>query len=169
MRRSLSLLTVVAAVLVAGCGGSSNKPVAHKAIPLRGATSGSILATGNTGTTTNTTNGGTAAPTSVDNAAKTLAGLAETTADLIGTNDGGSYAAVTPAELASTAPTIQTAPGNGNAYVSSASGTTSSYTIVVTAASGDETFTVAQQSNGTLVRSCAPSTGASGDCAGGSW
>ncbi|MGA2470858.1 MAG: hypothetical protein ABSG64_09230 [Solirubrobacteraceae bacterium] len=169
MRRPLSLLAFACVLLIAGCGGSSSKPAAHKAIAPRGATSGAVLPTGNSGTPTNTTNGGTAAPTSADDAAKALASTAESAADTIGTNNGGSYATVTAAELAATTPTIQTAPGNGNAYVSSASGTTSSYQIVVTAAGSGETYTITQESNGDVVQSCAPSTGATGSCPGGTW
>src|SRR5579862_1609578 len=61
-----------------------------------------------------------------DASAKELARTAETVAETIATDNNGSYASVTPAQIQSIEPTVQIAAGNNNAYLSAASGTTNS-------------------------------------------
>src|SRR5215831_3896918 len=56
----------------------------------------------------------------VDASAKELARTAQTTAETISTDNAGSYAKVTPAELNKIEPSIPIAAGNNNAYISAA-------------------------------------------------
>ena len=105
----------------------------------------------------------------VDAAAKELAHSAQVAAETVGTDNNGSYALVTPSLLNQYEQTIQIASGNNNAWLSAATGTSTSYTITVTPASGSETYTIARNSSGAVTRSCTPSSGTNGGCVNGSW
>lgn len=105
-----------------------------------------------------------------DASAKELARTAETTAESVATDFNGSYASITgPAVLQSYEPTIPIAAG-GNAYLSVASGSSSGYTVVALATSGD-TFTIANAS-GIVTRTCTRASGSTATLSGcpvGTW
>ena len=93
-----------------------------------------------------------------DASAKELARTAETTADAIGTDAGGSFSKVSPATLNSNETTIQTSSSGANAWVSDAAGDTSSFYVVAQANSTSDWFEV-ERDAGTVYRFCGPSTG----------
>ncbi len=99
-----------------------------------------------------------------DSAAKELARTAQTTAETIGLDNGGSYEKVTPAELRTVEKTIPTTePSGGGAYISAASGTATTFTV--TAKSGSitgNTFTISRNAEGAVSRTCA--TAGKGAC-----
>ncbi|HUO72254.1 MAG TPA: prepilin-type N-terminal cleavage/methylation domain-containing protein [Solirubrobacteraceae bacterium] len=107
-----------------------------------------------------------------DAAAKEMARTAQTAAETFATDHNGSYANMTAAALNTIEPTIQTAAGNGNAYLSNVTVGTSgnSYSVTATAVSTN-TFTITRASDGTTSRTCTPTvTGANaGGCVGGTW
>jgi type IV pilus assembly protein PilA len=102
-----------------------------------------------------------------DAQAKELARTAQTTAETISTDNGGDYTKVTPTELKAYEPSIITGTGTPTkeAWITSASGTASGYTVVATSTSGD-TFTITNAA-GVITRTCAPTT--SKGCPTGSW
>jgi type IV pilus assembly protein PilA len=107
-----------------------------------------------------------------DAAAKELVHSAAITAETIATDNNGEYTKVTKAELNKYEPTIQTAAGGGNAYISS-TGTPSSnsYRMTATAASTGDEFTISKSSTGAMTRTCTSPKGKT-DCSGsetGSW
>ena len=107
----------------------------------------------------------------VDASAKELARTGETTAETIATDNGGSYSNVSLATLAQYEPSIQTASGNGNAYLISAgpSGGGTGYSVVANAASpSTDQFTITRSAAGVITRSCTGATGTSG-CTNGTW
>jgi type IV pilus assembly protein PilA len=93
-----------------------------------------------------------------DASAKELARTAETTADAIGTDGGGSFAKVTPTALNATELTIQTSSGGGNAWVADAAGNTSSFYVVAEAPNTRDWFEV-ERDGSAVYRFCGPSTG----------
>jgi type IV pilus assembly protein PilA len=97
-----------------------------------------------------------------DAAAKELAHSAQVAAETIGTDNGGSFALVTPALLNTYESTIQISAGNNNAYITSASGTANTYTVTATATTGD-TYSITRGTNGLVTRSC-QNSGASTAC-----
>jgi type IV pilus assembly protein PilA len=104
----------------------------------------------------------------VDASAKELARTAQTTAETISTDNAGSYAKVTPAELNTIEASIPIAAGNNNAYISAAKelNAGSGYEVTATAATGGDTFTVKDE-GGVVTRTCtAPGKGG---CSNGSW
>jgi type IV pilus assembly protein PilA len=106
-----------------------------------------------------------------DASAKELARTAQTAAETYATDHGGNYAGLSVSWLVNIEPTIQTAAGNGNAYVTAAtpgSPTTTGYTVTATSTTGN-TFTITKTATGTA-RSCTVAAGqSSGGCVGGSW
>jgi type IV pilus assembly protein PilA len=104
-----------------------------------------------------------------DAQAKELARTAETTAETISTDNNGTYNKVTPAELKNYEPSIVTGTGTPTkeAWLTSASGTENSYTVVATSTSGD-TFTIKRETNGEISRTCTQVSGSKG-CPTGSW
>jgi type IV pilus assembly protein PilA len=104
-----------------------------------------------------------------DASAKELARTAQTTAETIATDNNGSYANVTPAELKAVEPSIQTAAGGNNAYISKAEGTGTGYEVVATAATTEDTFTITN-AGGVVTRTCKPKTATNkGGCPTGTW
>jgi type IV pilus assembly protein PilA len=99
-----------------------------------------------------------------DAAAKELAHSAQVAAETIATDNSGSYTTVSQATLNQYEATIQTSAGNGNAWISSATGTTTGYTLVASSVSGD-TFTITR-AGGTITRTC---SGTQGGCPNGTW
>ena len=91
-----------------------------------------------------------------DAAAKELAHSAQVAAETIGTDNGGSYALVTPSLLNTYESTIQIGPANNNAYIATpggASGTATGYTVTATSTTGD-TYSINRAANGTITRTC---------------
>ncbi len=108
-----------------------------------------------------------------DASAKELARTGETVAETYATDNNGLYTGMSNTVLAGLEPTIQTAAGNNNAYLSDASpiGTPATgYSVTATSTDGN-TFTITRSATGTITRTCTPTaTGASsGGCVGGSW
>jgi type IV pilus assembly protein PilA len=103
-----------------------------------------------------------------DASAKELARTAETTAETIATDNGGSYANVGQAELHTYEKLLLTtaAEAGNNAWLSAASGTATTYTVTATAANSGDEFTIAKAATGEVSRTCkspnAPKTGCSG-------
>jgi type IV pilus assembly protein PilA len=104
-----------------------------------------------------------------DASAKELAHSATIATESYATDHAGSYAGVSPAIINQYESTIPIAPAGGNAYVSTASGTASSYTILIIPGGGRETYTIMRNSNGSTTRTCTPSTGLNGGCSNGTW
>jgi type IV pilus assembly protein PilA len=107
-----------------------------------------------------------------DASAKELARTAQTAAETYATDHDGSYTGISPTVLAGVEPTIQTAAGNNNAYLSAAAADTSGqgYTVTTTSTSSN-TYSITRADNGTTSRTCTPTTtsAASGGCVGGTW
>ena len=101
----------------------------------------------------------------VDAQAKVMARTAETTAEVISTDNNGEYAKVTPEELNRYEHTIQIAPSTSAAYLSAAVPGKSEYSVTVTATNGDE-FTISRTAAGGVSRTCASPIQKTG-CAGG--
>jgi type IV pilus assembly protein PilA len=100
-----------------------------------------------------------------DASAKELARTAQTTAETYATEHNGEYTNLSVAELKKLEPTIQTASGNGNAYISGVSNVSATgYTVTATSTNGD-TFSITN-SAGTVSRTC---TGTGGGCSGSTW
>jgi type IV pilus assembly protein PilA len=112
-----------------------------------------------------------------DASAKELARTAETTAETISTDNGGTYGKVTNAELAKYEPSLATCSGTPTnaCLVSGASKEIESaggYEVVAKAANTGDEFTIKKEASGTITRTCAstvaPKTGCSG-AATGTW
>jgi type IV pilus assembly protein PilA len=107
-----------------------------------------------------------------DASAKELARTGETVAETYATDNNGLYTGMTNVVLHGLEPTIQTATGNNNAYLSAATpdSTNKGYTVTATATDGN-TFSIVRADDGSITRTCTPTaTGASsGGCVGGSW
>ena len=104
-----------------------------------------------------------------DAQAKELARTAETTAELIGTDNGGEYEHVSTTELNKYEHTIPIAAAGG-AYLSGATSGKAGYSVTTKASDGDE-FTITKTATGEVTRTCASSVTKVG-CAGastGSW
>jgi type IV pilus assembly protein PilA len=94
-----------------------------------------------------------------DSQAKELARTAQTTSETIATDNNGSYASVSPTTLNAAEPSIPiTTSGNNAAYLSSASGTATSFTVVTTSQPTNDTFTITNN-NGSVTRTCAVPSG----------
>jgi type IV pilus assembly protein PilA len=125
-----------------------------------------------------------------DASAKELARTAETTAETIATDNGGSYGSVSQTNLNSYEATIQTTSGGGNAYISLAapgSSSSNTYDVVATANNTGDQFEIERTASGNIYRFCAPPTttgfpyttgavatntaytGTTGGCVNGSW
>lgn len=119
-----------------------------------------------------------------DASAKELARTAETTAETIATDFGGSYASLSPTLLNAYEATIQTTATLGKAWISAAAGTLNSYYVVATADNTNDVFEIERSSTGVITRLCGPSgwtiqttysptnltySGHTGGCVNGSW
>ena len=93
-----------------------------------------------------------------DAAAKELARTAQTTAETISTDNGGSYATITgPADLKAVEASINTTVGTTDTYLSAAGGTGTTWTVTATAEPSADTFTIARSGTGVVTRTCLPS------------
>lgn len=102
----------------------------------------------------------------LDAAGESLARTAATAMETYATTNNGSYAGANAASLNSIEPTLSITASTHSAYLSSASGTATSYTVVATAASGN-TFTIANNA-GQSTFAC--TTAGKGGCSsGGTW
>jgi type IV pilus assembly protein PilA len=125
-----------------------------------------------------------------DASAKELARTAETTAETIATDNGGSYSTLSQSQLSSYEATIQTTSGGGNAWISYAlpgSSSSNTYDVVATANNTGDVFEIERTASGQIYRFCAASgtagfpyttgavttntayTGTTGGCVNGSW
>ncbi len=100
-----------------------------------------------------------------DAAAKTTVRTAATAMETLATDNNGSYATANPTALHSLEPSINIAAGSG-AYLSAASGTSNTYTLVAAAPGSADLFTITNTGT-TSTHTCTP-TG-SGGCPTGSW
>jgi type IV pilus assembly protein PilA len=104
-----------------------------------------------------------------DAAAKELARTAQTTAETIATDNGGSYAAIgaNANELVKYEKSIPTSSNNEKeAYISAVSSSTETYSITATAAISKDEFTIARNSSGEISRTCKSTTGTKTGCSG---
>jgi type IV pilus assembly protein PilA len=91
-----------------------------------------------------------------DASAKELARTAQTAAETIGNDTGGSFALVGTTELhtyETSLPTSEATAGN-NAWLSAAGGTATTWTVTTTAASSKDEFTIARSAAGLISRTC---------------
>jgi type IV pilus assembly protein PilA len=103
-----------------------------------------------------------------DASAKELARTAQTTMETAGTENNGSYAAVTtPTQLKAIEKTIPIVETGGNAYISEAAGTATGYKVTAKAvASSGDTFSITRNAEGEISRTC---TGTGGGCNSSTW
>ncbi len=103
-----------------------------------------------------------------DSSAKELARTAQTTAETYATDHSGSYAGLSLAEEKAYEPSIQTAAGNNNAYLSDAKEIESGggFSVTANSVTATHTFTIVKKANGTVERTCTP-TGQTGSSGGG--
>jgi type IV pilus assembly protein PilA len=102
-----------------------------------------------------------------DSAAESLARNAATAMETYATTNNGGYANSAPASLNAIEPNINVTPNSSNAYLTSATGDATSYTIVAKSPSDGALFTLTNQ-NGVETFACTAGTN-SGACAGGTW
>jgi type IV pilus assembly protein PilA len=88
-----------------------------------------------------------------DAQAKELVRNAETTAETIALDHGGSYANVSTTEIAAQEPTISITASKQNAYLSKVTATANEYTLTAKATDGDE-LTITRSTAGTISRTC---------------
>ncbi|HLW95166.1 MAG TPA: type II secretion system protein [Solirubrobacteraceae bacterium] len=97
-----------------------------------------------------------------DAAAKELAHTAQVAIETCGTDNAGTYNVVTcnsPTALVAYEATIQTASGNGNAYLSGVTTPVGGgYTVTTTSTTGD-TYTILRSATGAITRSCTDASG----------
>jgi len=105
-----------------------------------------------------------------DASAKELARTAETTTETYATDHAGNYEGLSIAVLHEYEPTIQTAAGKGNAYLTKAEPEEAKgYTVTATSTNGDA-FSIEKNANGTVARTCTVKAGNNkGGCPNGTW
>jgi len=86
--------------------------------------------------------------------AKSLVSSAQTAAQSLALNTGGSYATLTKATLHSLDPTIATVVKGNEAYLSKATGTASTFTLTATAEATGDTYTITRAATGIVSRTC---------------
>jgi type IV pilus assembly protein PilA len=91
-----------------------------------------------------------------DASAKELARTAQTTAETIATDNGGSYAKVAPTELHAYEKVIFTteAEAGNNAWLTAATGAAEEYTVTTQAANTKDLFKISRSTTGTVTREC---------------
>jgi len=94
-----------------------------------------------------------------DASAKELARTAQTTAETISTDNNGEYTKVgTKGELKGYEPSIREEAGGGEAYISGAEGTATTYKVTAKSTNGD-TFSVSRSAEGVISRTCTTEAG----------
>ncbi len=94
-----------------------------------------------------------------DASAKELARTAQTTMETYATDHSGDYTGATASVLNSIEPTINLSTTNGQAYLSTATGSSTGYTVVAVAPTTSDQFSVTNAS-GTIQRTCSKAAGA---------
>lgn len=89
-----------------------------------------------------------------DAPAKELLHAAQLAAETAALDAMSSYAKITPAALHNYEPTIATTKAGTDAYLTTATGTGTGYTLTVTSVATGDKFTLARAANGKLTRSC---------------
>ena len=104
-----------------------------------------------------------------DASAKELARTGQTTAETYATDNEGKYKSISAAELQKYEPSIQTAEGNGNAYLKEAKELESGegYEVIAVSTNKDE-FKITRNKEGKITRTCSPVKVGTG-CSTGSW
>ena len=102
--------------------------------------------------------------------AKELARTAETTAETFSTDNNGSYAGITAAELKKYEPSIQTVKNGKEAYLKEAEVVEAGigYKVVAEGTEG-ATFTIERNKEGEITRKCEPPKAGTGCPASGEW
>jgi len=101
-----------------------------------------------------------------DASAKELARNAQTAVETLATQDDGSYASVSPAEINRVEPAIRIEPSKSDAYLAStAPAKADEWSLTVKATTGDE-LTISRGSDGSITRTCTSPVLKTG-CAGG--
>ena len=100
-----------------------------------------------------------------DAQAKSVVRTAETAMEAYATGNSGSYSGVTPSALQSVEATLSIVSNSTDAYLSAASGTQSTYTIVATSPSDNDLFSIVKNGN-VVTRSC---SGTGGGCVNSTW
>jgi type IV pilus assembly protein PilA len=106
-----------------------------------------------------------------DASAKELARTGQTTAETYATDHEGKYTSISPLALKEYEPSIQTAAGNGNAYLSAAAeraGESGEGYEVTATSTNKDTFTITREKTGVVKRTCSPVKVGTG-CSTGSW
>jgi type IV pilus assembly protein PilA len=106
-----------------------------------------------------------------DASAKELARTAETTTETYATDHAGNYEGLSVAVLHEYEPTVQTAAGKGNAWLSTAEATEAGkgYEVTATSTNGDE-FNIIKRKTGAVERTCEIKAGNNkGGCQNGTW
>jgi type IV pilus assembly protein PilA len=103
-----------------------------------------------------------------DAQAKELARTAQTTAETIATDNNGSYANVTIAEINKYEPSARITASTNEAYLVEGTQSATEYKVTAKSTSGDE-FSITRKANGALERTCTPAKAGSGCPANGSW
>jgi type IV pilus assembly protein PilA len=106
-----------------------------------------------------------------DASAKELARTAQTTAETISTDNSGSYAKVSAAELhkyETSLPTTEAEAGS-NSYLSGATGAENEYTVTAKAYNTGDEFTISRSSGGTITRTCKSTKNGCSGSNSGSW
>jgi type IV pilus assembly protein PilA len=104
--------------------------------------------------------------------AKEMAREAEVAAETYSTDHEGEYKNLSVEALQKVDPSINTAAGNNDAYLSVAKSEESNKGYVVTAVApgpGKDTFTITRKENGEVLRTCKSESSKAGGCATGSW
>ena len=103
-----------------------------------------------------------------DASAQELARTAETTAETWATDHSGVYTGFNTTEAHAYEPSIPTAEGNNNAWLSAVPlANANEYTVEATATTGD-VFKIHRNNNGEIERTCSKAVGSKG-CATGDW
>ena len=101
-----------------------------------------------------------------DAQAKSQARTAQTAAETLATDNNGSYANTTAANLQAIEPTLNDTSG---ARLSAATGTATTYSVTSTSSNGN-TFTIARDASGNVTRTCTSGGSPnSGGCNAGKW
>jgi type IV pilus assembly protein PilA len=97
-----------------------------------------------------------------DSSAKTLAQTAQTAAETYSTENGGSYAGISPEKLKEIEPSINVSSAN-EAKLTVATGTTTGYTVTAEAQNTNDKYSVVREASGNVKHECSsPATGCPG-------
>ena len=104
----------------------------------------------------------------VDASAKELAHTAQVAAETYATQNDGTWTGMNPAALTAIENTIPTSSASDPYLSSVANANSSGYTLTISDAKSNETFTIARL-NGSVTRTCTPAVGLNGGCNNGTW